>query len=170
MPKPLKGEGYDLNSTNRGFSLDIHAPDYVEPNDGFFILYQNHPFKVIFTGVDSSGEEPVNKFIVIPGTVNNVIPNNINDEFTAVTVEQKIYLKVPIDDTVDPPVYPGAPYVEIVNTPSDEPFVDTDTEGYLLLATMGSDGTITQFVQGSVWSERHKYTEPDTATYYYYRV
>lgn len=38
MPKPLKGEGYDLNSTNRGFSLDIHAPDYVEPGDGFGIL------------------------------------------------------------------------------------------------------------------------------------
>jgi hypothetical protein len=129
-----------------------------------------HPFQVIFTGVDSSGEEPVNKFKVISGTVNNVIPNNIEDEFSAFTVAQNIYLKVPIDDTVDPAIYPSTTAVEIVNSDSSSPFVDTDTEGYLLLATMGSDGVITQFVQGSVWSERHKYTEPDSATYYYYRV
>ena len=38
MNKPLQGVGYDLNATNRGFSLDIHAPDYVEPGDGFGIL------------------------------------------------------------------------------------------------------------------------------------
>jgi len=38
MNKPLKGVGYDLNATNRGFSLDIHAPDYSEPGDGFGIL------------------------------------------------------------------------------------------------------------------------------------
>ena len=129
-----------------------------------------HPFQVIFKGVDSSGEEPVNKFKVISGTVNNVIPNNIDDEFSAFTVAQNIYLKVPIDDSVDPAIYPSTTDVEIVNCDSDDPFVDTDTEGYLLLATMASDGTITQFVQGSVWSERHKYTEPDSATYYYYRV
>jgi hypothetical protein len=129
-----------------------------------------HPFQVIFTGVDSSGEEPVNKFKVISGTVNNVIPNNIDDEFSSFTVAQNIYLKVPIDDTVDPALYPSTTDVEIINSDSSSPFVDTDTEGYLLLATMDSDGTITQFVQGSVWSERHKYTEPDSATYYYYRV
>ena len=129
-----------------------------------------HPFQVIFTGVDSSGEEPVNKFKVISGTVNNVIPNNIEDEFTAFTVAQNIYLKVPIDDSVDPAIYPSTTTVEIVNSDSSSPFVDTDTEGYLLLATMASDGTITQFVQGSVWSERHKYTEPNSATYFYYRV
>jgi len=129
-----------------------------------------HPFQVIFKGVDSSGEEPVNKFKVISGTVNNTIPNNIDDEFTAFTVAQNIYLKVPIDDSVDPALYPSTTDVEIVNSDSSSPFVDTDTEGYLLLATMASDGTITQFVQGSVWSERHKYTEPESATYYYYRV
>ena len=38
MNKPLQGVGYDLNATNRGFSLDIHAPDYVEPGDGFGII------------------------------------------------------------------------------------------------------------------------------------
>jgi hypothetical protein len=38
MNKPLKGVGYDLNATNRGFSLDIHAPDYSEPGDGFGIM------------------------------------------------------------------------------------------------------------------------------------
>lgn len=43
MNKPLQGAGYDLNATNRGFSLDIHAPDYVEPGDGFGILVPSVP-------------------------------------------------------------------------------------------------------------------------------
>jgi hypothetical protein len=43
MNKPLKGVGYDLNATNRGFSLDIHAPDYSEPGDGFGILLNLPP-------------------------------------------------------------------------------------------------------------------------------
>jgi hypothetical protein len=38
MNKPLEGVGYNLNSTNRGFSLDIHDPAYVEPGDGFGVL------------------------------------------------------------------------------------------------------------------------------------
>ena len=38
MNKPLKGIGYDLNATNRGFSLDIHAPDYVEPSNDIQLL------------------------------------------------------------------------------------------------------------------------------------
>lgn len=47
MNKPLKGVGYDLNATNRGFSLDIHAPDYVEPGDGFGILTNLPPIPPI---------------------------------------------------------------------------------------------------------------------------
>jgi hypothetical protein len=38
MPKPLKGVGYELNSTNKGFSLSIDEPPYVEPGDGFGII------------------------------------------------------------------------------------------------------------------------------------
>jgi len=127
-----------------------------------------HPFQVIFKGVDSSGEVPVNKFKVISGTINNVIPNNINDDFTAAQELRYIYLLAPIDDSVTPAIYPSTTGVEILV--SDVELDDNDDEGHLLLATMSSAGLVTQFVQGSVWSERHKYTEPDSATYYYYRV
>lgn len=37
MSKPLKGVGYDLNSTNKGFSFAIHEPDYVEPGDNLIL-------------------------------------------------------------------------------------------------------------------------------------
>jgi hypothetical protein len=167
---------FDGIEENLDWFTDISAAPTTMTNPNYTIADTcgagpyGHPFQVIFTGVDSGGEEPVNKFKVISGTVNNVIPNNIDDEFSSFTVAQNIYLKVPIDDTVTPALYPSTTDVEIVNSDSSSPFVDTDTEGYLLLATMASDGTITQFVQGSVWSERHKYTEPDSATYYYYRV
>jgi hypothetical protein len=43
MSKPLKGVGYELNSTNKGFSLSIDAPDYSEPGDGFGILLNLPP-------------------------------------------------------------------------------------------------------------------------------
>ena len=43
MPKPLKGVGYELNSTNKGFSLSIDPPDYSEPGDGFGILLNLPP-------------------------------------------------------------------------------------------------------------------------------
>ena len=47
MPKPLKGVGYELNSTNKGFSLSIDEPAYVEPGDGFGILVNLPPFPAI---------------------------------------------------------------------------------------------------------------------------
>jgi hypothetical protein len=47
MPKPLKGVGYELNSTNKGFSLSIDPPDYVEPGDGFGILLNLPPIPPI---------------------------------------------------------------------------------------------------------------------------
>jgi hypothetical protein len=37
MNKPLKGVGYDLNSTNKGFSFAVHGPDYSEPGDNLML-------------------------------------------------------------------------------------------------------------------------------------
>ena len=37
MNKPLKGVGYDLNSTNKGFSFAVHDPAYVEPGDSLMM-------------------------------------------------------------------------------------------------------------------------------------
>jgi hypothetical protein len=57
------------------------------------------------------------------------------------------------------------------------PTTDTDTEGYIALAQVTVTVTsgvasyvINQLVSGSLWAERHKYTEPDTASYFFYRV
>ena len=47
MNKPLNGAGYDLNATNRGFSLDIHGADYVEPGDGFGVMINLPPIPPI---------------------------------------------------------------------------------------------------------------------------
>lgn len=159
---------------NLDWYTDISAAPTTETDVKYLIAdscgtgANGHPFQVIFTGVDSSGENPVNKCKVISGTVNNVVPNNINDEYTFAVATQKVYLVVPIDDTVVPAIYPST--TDVIILISDTVLVDNDDEGYLLLAEISSNGTVTQYVQGSVWSERHKYTEPDSATYYYYRV
>lgn len=54
---------------------------------------------------------------------------------------------------------------------------DTDGYGYIGLATLvlGPAGpnrsrVLNQLVSGSLWAERHKYTEPNTASYFFYRV
>jgi hypothetical protein len=56
---------------------------------------------------------------------------------------------------------------------------DDDSFGYILLALAQKDPaseepnppvTFTQFIFNSLWSERHKYSQPDSAYYYFYRV
>jgi hypothetical protein len=124
----------------------------------------DHPFKVVCDVI----EDELAVFHVVPGTINNIVPSN---------------LAVPILCTEDEPVkyvYLAA-YTDvgesdeylisvtiIADTEENKP--NTDDYGYLKLAKIYADGTVVQYVSGSVWSERHKYTEPDSATYYYYRV
>ena len=68
-------------------------------------------------------------------------------------------------------------YPTIYGYPS--PMNDDDDTGYLLIALAKKktdpDPTketvaFTQFIFNSVWSERHKYSQPDSAYYYFYRV
>jgi hypothetical protein len=49
MNQPLKGVGYDLNATNRGFSFSVHDPAYVEPGDNLMMGLDlpTFPFPVI---------------------------------------------------------------------------------------------------------------------------
>jgi hypothetical protein len=49
MNQPLKGVGYDLNATNRGFSFSVHDPAYVEPGDNLMLGLDlpTFPFPVI---------------------------------------------------------------------------------------------------------------------------
>jgi hypothetical protein len=51
--------------------------------------------------------------------------------------------------------------------------VDSDSVGYIaaaLVTTSGNSVTVTQMVTGGLRAERHKYSTPNTASYYYYRV
>jgi hypothetical protein len=120
-----------------------------------------------------------------PGMVSNIVPL-INgkpiDEIPAPTLSlptgaQKNYMVVvkcygeknkrfPKDNT------------EILIVTSSEANKDTDDYGYLAIASLtkivSSDEKVSwavnQLVQGSVWAERRKLTEPNSAFYYFSRV
>jgi hypothetical protein len=49
---------------------------------------------------------------------------------------------------------------------------DTDSIGYIALAivTAGAGTSVAQTVTGGLRAERHKYSAPNTATYYFYRT
>ena len=92
MPKPLKGVGYELNSTNRGFSLSIDDPAYVEPGDGFGIMVTPPEFPVIALpqfqcfAVPGVGEYLGNTILtIVAGGVNYT---NSNMPYIAEGVEQ----------------------------------------------------------------------------------
>jgi hypothetical protein len=67
---------------------------------------------------------------------------------------------------------------EILIVPIAEASQDTDAHGFLALASLNKSTnseekvswSVNQLVQGSVWAERRKLTEPNTAFYYFSRV
>jgi hypothetical protein len=118
----------------------------------------DHPFKVIHV----STEGGLSTYRVVPGTVNNETPGNINDEITVSTGEYEVWIKVPFAGGI----FPAATgFVWNMGTPVPS---DTDSEGYVRLATVDGD-TVTQYVTGSLWGDRIK-LGTQTATYYYARV
>ena len=60
--------------------------------------------------------------------------------------------------------------VEVITSPTILP--DSDTVGYIAAAIIlvGGSATVTQLVTGGLRAERHKYSTPNTANYYFYRV
>ena len=118
-------------------------PDYTIP-----------PFTV-YPGSESG------KWKVQAGTLNDYVPDNMEDEITASS--GMIYLKISNTDGA----YPGDTLT--IETAATTP-VESDDFGYITLAEITSETTSNQFVSGSLWSERHKFSEPNTASYYFYRV
>lgn len=135
------------------------------------------PFTVFRT--QSEGAEALG---VAVGTVNNVIPL-INGMIMTNPAYPPLLLPTSAGDYVvtikckaDPPPA-GFPKLDSEIKIESYPTTDTDTEGYISLATVTVTVTggvpsyaINQLVSGSLWAERHKYTQPDTAWYYFYRV
>jgi hypothetical protein len=135
------------------------------------------PFTVYLT--KSEGADAVR---VVVGTVNNVIPYingtlMTDPTYTPILLptsdgDYQIVVKCKAD-----PAPASFPRLDSEIKVETYPTTDTDDYGFIALAnvhivTVSGNKTITvnQLVSGSVWAERHKYTEPDTAWYYFYRL
>lgn len=117
-----------------------------------------HPFKVIHDST-SGGDST---YSIISGTVNNETPGNIASTITVSTGPYEVWVKVPYAAGV----YPAATGFEWnIGTPVPD---DTDAEAYVRVASV--DGaTVTQYVTGSLWSDRIK-MGTQTARYYHARI
>jgi hypothetical protein len=171
MNKPMLGPGVGYTFTNGtgGMSLVIDDVAPAPPAS---------PFTV--TKGKLAGDNIVK---IVPGMVNGVIPfingTLMNDPTLTplvVPAVANLYV-VAIKCNADPAPAPFPKSdTEIVIEPY--PTTDTDTEGYIALAILtvtaapggGFNVALNQSVSGSLWAERHKYTEPDSASYFFYRV
>jgi hypothetical protein len=135
------------------------------------------PFAVYLDSVDG-----IKVVRITPGAVNSIIPlingtimTGAYTPLTAPTAAGTYVVAVKCKANPAPAFFPKSDS-EIVL--ASYPTTDTDTEGYIALAvitaTSGTGGVITlsvnQLVSGSLTAERHKYSAPNTASYYYYRV
>lgn len=182
------GVGYNFDSSNKGFTLDVSDPF---PDN---TQAKTHPFQVINVSYDSVGSAWT--YQVVPGTLNNVVPQIEEDSvwvlldrtsgglpdwpvsvltpFDATTHECFIYLRAGKDATSG--AFPSSDdtstdYPRIIC--SDTALADTDTYGYVLLAK-ATEGTgpvcsVVQYVTGSLWGDRIK-LGTITASYYYARI
>ena len=152
----------------------LESTPIIQPSEPIF------PFQVTINEV----EPGIFEYRVYTGTVNNVIPKidgkALNDPTVAGLPEPtgegdyRIAIKCYADA---PPVRFPKTNTEMVMISPSESLLDTDSYGYIVVATLyltapGPNRTrnLQQMVSSSLWAERHKYTEPNTAWYYFYRV
>jgi len=158
------------------FASGIGGVAFNTPQDVVFGAIST-PFAVYLDTV-----EGVTVIRVVPGTVNNVIPYINGTLMTAnytplaaPTTAGTYVVTIKCKADPAPAFFPKSDSEIKVET---YPTTDTDTEGYITLAIVtataatggGVDLVINQSVSGSLWAERHKYTEPGTASYFFYRV
>lgn len=177
------GVGYTFDSSNKGFTLDTSDPF---PNQQEAPNTQFRPY-----------DQGDGNFSVTPGTINGVIPccdgidvtklitripaPKIEYDWSATESGYKscyIYLQASPAAGSDGKTWPAAAisdegYPVIYGYPYT--MEDDDTTGYLLLALAQKNAesgaiSFTPFVTTSIWSERHKYSQPNSAYYYYYRL
>lgn len=173
------GTGYTFSTSNGISTINVEQP-WVN----YYTLPKPAPFTVSFRYIDESMWASV-----IPGTINNIVPQveGTENKLTDIPAPEMlfdfnsgdevfVYLRAGINDELNK--YPstiqseyGYPCIEL----SASDYEDGDNEGYIKLALIKHDPdtdtiAITQFVNSSLWSERHKYTEPDTSMYYHYRI
>jgi hypothetical protein len=115
------------------------------------------PFKVKRNG--TVGDDVV--YEICPGTVNNIVPQNIYDTFILVEGDS-VWLRC--DTRSSDNEYP---YQIMVESGTTMP-ADTDDFGYVKVAKF-VNGKIEQYITGSLWTDRIKLGTL-TATYYYARI
>jgi hypothetical protein len=119
-----------------------------------------HPFLVQL----DTETETERTYSIISGTVNNLVPDNIDDPITVGLSSYFVYLKLPYVSGV----YPSTGTDFSWNISSTMP-TDTDAFAYVKVADINPDGSVSQYVTGSLWSDRIK-LGTNTATYYHARI
>jgi hypothetical protein len=119
-----------------------------------------HPFLVML----DTETETERTFSIVSGTVNNLVPNNIDDPITVGLSAYFVYLKLPYVSGV----YPSAGTDFSWNVSATMP-TDTDAFAYVKVADINPDGSVSQYVTGSLWSDRIK-MGTQTARYYHARI
>jgi hypothetical protein len=118
----------------------------------------DHPFKVIHVETDAG----LSEYRIISGTVNNETPGNIASTITVSTGPFEVWVKAPYASGV----YPAATGFDwVIGTPVP---ADSDTDAYIRVASVNG-ATVTQYVTGSLWSDRIK-MGTQTARYYHARI
>lgn len=167
---PSNGVQQIVTSTGQVF---LEKTDIIGPSAAF-------PFQV--TVVEK--EPGIFQYRVFTGSVNNVIPKidgkPLDDPtvggLTEPTGEGSYMIAVKCYADAPPVRFPKTNTEMVLISPA-EALLDTDSYGYIAVASiiLGPPGPnrsrqINQLVSSSLWAERHKYTEPNTAWYYFYRV
>lgn len=177
------GVGYTFTTSSQGENFNITQP---------WSLWAYLP-ETNFNPYDNGDDT----FSITPGTLNGVIPCcdgiSLTKLITTIPAPKVaydwaaasggyqscyIYMQAGAAAGTTPPTWPAAAitdtgYPVIYGYPYT--MDSDDATGYLLLAiaqkkvTTG-EITFSRFVTTSMWSERHKYSQPDSAIYYYYRA
>ena len=161
--KFFPGDGTTGLSTRGGFTINSDS--------GYSVSF---PFEISVSGT---------KLSVAPGTLNNLIPviggtsqTNllIATPTPTLTIAEKgtIYIYVKCGPDGDNLAFPSstlgaAGYPQIISSSSQ--LKNDDTAGYLLLGTV-VDGKVSQFIQNSLGCERHKFSQPNSSVYYFWRI
>jgi hypothetical protein len=122
-----------------------------------------HPFKLRKNMTTENPDTTV--WEIVPGTVNNVVPSNMSDTFYLYDGE-KVWLRVEHDASTN--VFPHA--AVIMNTVAGDPDpANTAQYGHVLLAKRNG-AVVEQYITGSLWTDRIRVGDADTAFYYFARV
>lgn len=161
-----QGIGYTYTNSRGGASLiiDQAAPAPMPP-------------LTVYEDINEGGQSVLK---VTPGTVNNVLPSPLEINFPSGSGSSFMVVIKCIGAKNQR--FPIQASLQVVT--ETEATNDTDSYGYLAIASLSKTTTpstvegapptvswnVNQLVSGSVWAERRKLTEPNTAFYYFSKV